>query len=31
MEVEDYLAAQAHDNVGKGKEIATQMLNVLAT
>ena len=30
MEVEDQLAAQAHTNVGKGKEIATQMLTVLA-
>ena len=30
MEVEDQLAAQAHANVGKGKEIATQMLTVLA-
>ena len=31
MEVEDHLAAQAPTNVGKGKEIATLMLTVLAT
>ena len=31
MEVEDHLAAQAPTNVGKGKEIATVMLTVLAT
>ena len=30
MEVEDQLVAQAHANVGKGKEIVTQMLTVLA-
>ena len=31
MEVEEHLAAQAPSNVGKGKEIATLMLTVLAT
>ena len=31
MEVEDQIAAQAPTNVGKGKEIATVMLTVLAT
>ena len=31
MEVEDQLAAPAPSNVGKGKEIATVMLTVLAT
>ena len=30
MEVEGQLVAQATANVGKGKEIATQMLTVLA-
>ena len=30
MEVEDQLAAQAPTNVDKEKEIATQMLTVLA-
>ena len=30
MEVEETLAAQAPSNVGKGKEIATPMLTVLA-
>ena len=30
MEKEDQIAAQAPRNVGKGKEIATQMLIVLA-
>ena len=30
MEVEEAIAAQAPNNVGKGKEIATLMLTVLA-
>ena len=30
MEVEEELAAQAHGNVGMGKEIVTQMLAALA-
>ena len=30
MEVEDQIAAQAPTHVGKEKEIATQMLTVLA-
>ena len=30
MEVEEQLAAQAHANVGQGKEIVTQTRTVLA-